>query len=184
MQAAKHAVVLDEAEQAAILVEFDRKTQPPSFEKYLWIFKAFYWLAAVVAAASLIGYIAFRDVVPYDALIAAAVLVCMIALIGAVPPLFLRAMAASEAYGRAEAAVALCATTDLAGDARRSAAANMFAYTRVPRGVWSHNALDLAGAAADTSANMDYLLAVEELLARERGVVRVFGGIGTTGGQS
>ncbi len=163
-------------ERAAIAAEFDRRSQPPAFEKHLWIFKLFYVLAilAVVAAAVLLHQ--FRDVVPVlDGSIAAGSAVVMLVLLGVMPPVFLRGAASSEAFGRAQVAVELISRSQLSDPADLLAhAVAIFALPRAPGGLWSKNPFDARQAAAKLGPSLDYVRAVERVLIEERGIKPLF----------
>ncbi len=162
----------DAAERAAIAAEYDRRTQPPAFERYLWVFKSFYILAAAVTIAVIAGVWWFR--LPGDAVVAGAVAILMMILIGAVPPVFLRGMVSSEAYGRADAALALLGAGAAGPAARRNAAVDVLAYRRYASGVLGKNFLNVAAARTRLQAAAPYVEAVERVLIEERGIEPVF----------
>jgi len=163
-------------ERAAIVAEFDRRTQPPAFERRLWVFKLFYLLAAVVVVAGGILMYYLRETVPVvEGSVAAAVAVLMLVLLGAVPPIFMRGAAASEAFGRAQAGLETLARSQPADEAaRRSQAVAILALSSLPPGIWSRNVFDVRAAIARLGAALEYLQAVERVLIEERGIKPAF----------
>jgi hypothetical protein len=159
-------------ERAAITADFDRRARPPVFEKYAWVFKLFYVLAAMAVVAGGGVMYRFRETIPVrEGGIAAAVVVLMLVLLGAVPPMFLRGAAASEAFGRAQAAVEMLARSHSdAQPARRSQAIAILVVGSLPAGIWSGNSFDVRAASARLGAALEYVQAVEQVLIEERGI--------------
>lgn len=163
-------------ERAAIVSEFDRRTQPPAFEKYVWIFKLFHILAAlaVVAAAALLYQ--FRETVPVlDGSIAAGAAVVMLVLLGAMPPVFLRGAASSETFARGQVAVELISRSQVSGPAELlSHTVAIFAVVVARGGLWSQNPFDARQTAEKLRPALDYVRAVERVLIEEREIKPLF----------
>jgi hypothetical protein len=163
------------AQRDIIVAEWKRITaEPPPFNPRP------YGCLTVIAGLALfllIPQLGFRLPPPWGTVLAAALGLAILA--GAFVGVFVGSGVHGRAAQRAEAALAAL-TADPAPDdaARLRHAVGLIAHAVVSDGPTTANTIDLEAARQRLGANLDYVLAVEGVLAAEIGPIHVFGKAG------